>query len=689
MAPAAPLFFKSFQSKLSRKITLWVFLSLMIIEAILLIPAYYRKEQALLKQCEEISAAAAKAIPLLSLQGASEEIILDTIATLEDEPSILGGALYITTGDANQLVGTFGQSPTLTLADMPEPQMMRVRSQNGNRYDVSWVLETADQQYTLVIHHDTSTIQQQLYLYLLGLLGLIVIIAGFVTLATFWGLERMIVRAILALRNDLLLVGDAIQRNGKATQFQSLQFQRCDELGEVIAAFEQMFQRVTQEIAERQQAEQSLRESEQQVRMSLQRENLLNQLATEIRNSLNLEQVLTTAVTAIHQLLQVDRCQFMWFCPNTGQEPCNFEQSGAFWNVVTESKADSLASILGQYAIDPAIDVQELQTRLETASVLRCDRNHPTSTVLLQSIAPISQWNALLAIPIKTRSGATGLLQCSHHCAERMWQADEVELIQAVADQLAIAISQAELYAQTREAQESAEKLLLNILPEEIAARLRQATHCIADRFDSVTILFADIVDFTGLAAQISPTELVNLLNQIFSTFDNLAEHYNLEKIKTIGDAYMVVGGLPQQRHDHAESIAEMAIAMQQAVQELNRPDGQPFAIRIGISTGPVVAGVIGLKKFIYDLWGDAVNTASRMESHGAAGGIQVTAATYELLKHQYRFEARGEVTIKGKGKMQTYWLRGKTTKQLSPKTVAADNPAQSQSLAAVPPLES
>lgn len=685
MAPAAPLFLKSFQSRLSRKITLWVFLSLMTIEAILLIPTYYRKEQALLQKCEEMSAAAAKAIPLLSLQGASEETILNTIATLVDEPSILGGALYVTTNDAEQLVGTFGEPPVLTLADMPEPQMMRVRSQNGDRYDVSWVLEASDQEYTLVIHHDTSAVQKQLYLYLLGLLGLIVIIAGFVTLATFLGLEQMIVRAILALRNDLLIVGDAIQRDGKAVQFQSLQFQRRDELGEVIAAFEHMFQRVTQEIAERKQAEQSLRESEQQVRMSLQRENLLNQLATEIRNSLNLDQVLTTAVTAIRQLLQVDRCQFMWFCPNTEREPCDFELNSPFWNVVTESKVEPLPSILGQYAIDPAVDVQDLHTQLETASVLCCDRNRPTNTSLLESVTPIGEWQALLSVPIKTRSGAMGLLQCSHHCSQRSWQADEVELIQAVADQLAIAISQAELYAQTREAQESAEKLLLNILPEEIAERLRQATHCIADRFDSVTILFADIVDFTGLAAQISPTELVNLLNQIFSTFDNLAEQYNLEKIKTIGDAYMVVGGLPKQRQDHAESIAEMAIAMQQAIQQLNRPDGQPFAIRIGISTGPVVAGVIGLKKFIYDLWGDAVNTASRMESHGAAGGIQVTATTYELLKHQYLFEPRGEVTIKGKGKMQTYWLRGKTTKQPSPRTAAEGNLAQSQSLAAVP----
>lgn len=672
MAPTAPLLFKSFRSKLSRKITLWVFLSLMIIEAILLVPTYYRKEQTLLRQCEETSAAAAKAIPLLKLQGASEETILDTISTLEDELAILGGALYVTSSDGeNRLVGTFGEAPMLTLEDMEEPQMRRVRFSNGDRYDVSWVLEAANRQYTLVIHHDTSAVQRQLYWYLLGLLGLIVIIAAFVTLATFLGLERMIVRAILALRNDLLMVGDAIQRDGNAAQFQSLKFQRQDELGEVITAFEHMFQRVTQEIAERKQAEQSLRESEQQVRMSLQRENLLNQLATEIRNSLNLEQVLTTAVTAIRHLFQVDRCQFMWFCANAGQEPCDFELNEPFWHVVTESKAETLASSLGQYAIQTNLDktmgAQSLQAQLEVAEILCCDRTHPADDSLLGAVIPIGESRALLAVPIRTRSGAMGLLQCSHHCSDRVWQADEVELIRAVADQLAIAISQAELYAQTREAQESAEKLLLNILPEEIAERLRQDTHCIADRFDSVTILFADIVDFTGLAAQIPPTELVNLLNQIFSTFDNLAEQYGLEKIKTIGDAYMVVGGLPKQRADHAESVAEMAIAMQQAVQQLTRPDGQPVQIRIGISTGPVVAGVIGLKKFIYDLWGDAVNTASRMESHGTAGGIQVTESTYELLKQQYIFEPRGEVVIKGKGKMHTYWLRGKVAQKLTP----------------------
>jgi class 3 adenylate cyclase len=148
-----------------------------------------------------------------------------------------------------------------------------------------------------------------------------------------------------------------------------------------------------------------------------------------------------------------------------------------------------------------------------------------------------------------------------------------------------------------------------------------------------VTILFADIVDFTDLSTKVSPNQLVSMLNEIFSCFDMLADQFGLEKIKTIGDAYMVVGGLPTPRDDHAEAIAEMALAMQREIAAFKRDDGKPFRLRIGINTGPVVAGVIGIRKFIYDLWGDAVNIASRMESHGIAGGIQVTSATYERVR--------------------------------------------------------
>lgn len=208
--------------------------------------------------------------------------------------------------------------------------------------------------------------------------------------------------------------------------------------------------------------------------------------------------------------------------------------------------------------------------------------------------------------------------------------------------------------------QECTEELLLNILPSPIAQRLKRAESTIADNFADVTVLFADLVNFTEISAEIPPTRLVDLLNKIFSEFDQLAEKHSLEKIKTIGDAYMVVGGLPTTRPDHAEAIAEMALDMQQKITRFKGLNGEPFRLRIGINTGPVIAGVIGTKKFTYDLWGDTVNVASRMESHGVAGCIQVTPTTYERLKDKYVFEERGVTHIKGKGDMITYWLMGR-----------------------------
>ena len=223
---------------------------------------------------------------------------------------------------------------------------------------------------------------------------------------------------------------------------------------------------------------------------------------------------------------------------------------------------------------------------------------------------------------------------------------------------------------QTEEAlrleQEKSERLLRNILPEAIANQLKQNPGAIAEQFNEVTILFADLVGFTPLSARLKPIELVNLLNQIFSTFDELAEQLGLEKIKTIGDAYMVAAGLPIPRADHAEAIAQMALAMQAAVERFQSQQGENIQIRMGINTGIVVAGVIGTKKFIYDLWGDAVNVASRMESSGQPGSIQVTTVTYERLKDKYVFEKRGAIQVKGKGEMVTYWLIG----SLPPKEV-------------------
>ena len=208
-----------------------------------------------------------------------------------------------------------------------------------------------------------------------------------------------------------------------------------------------------------------------------------------------------------------------------------------------------------------------------------------------------------------------------------------------------------------RAEQENSDRLLLNILPEAIAEQLKQEQSAIADYFDCTTILFSDIVGFTDLSSRMSPIKLVNLLNKMFSQFDKLADRYGLEKIKTIGDAYMVAGGLPVHRCDHAEAVADMALEMQAAMKNFQQEIDQRLQIRIGINTGPVVAGVIGIKKFIYDLWGDTVNVASRMESSGVPGRIQVTTDTYHRLKDKYLFDKRGEVDVKGKGEMTTYWL--------------------------------
>jgi adenylate cyclase len=206
----------------------------------------------------------------------------------------------------------------------------------------------------------------------------------------------------------------------------------------------------------------------------------------------------------------------------------------------------------------------------------------------------------------------------------------------------------------------SSERLLLNILPPAIAERLKHETGIIAESHDDVTVLFADVVDFTPFTERTAPERVVGVLDEIFSAFDALAERMGLEKIKTVGDAYMVVAGLPDPRPDHAAAGAEMALAMQEELGRLCGSLDLDLTIRIGMQSGPVIAGVIGRRKFIYDLWGDTVNTASRMESSGLPGRIQVTESVFERLRSAYGFEARGEVEIKGKGRLRTYLLSGR-----------------------------
>ncbi|MDY6804092.1 MAG: adenylate/guanylate cyclase domain-containing protein [Cyanobacteriota bacterium] len=232
-----------------------------------------------------------------------------------------------------------------------------------------------------------------------------------------------------------------------------------------------------------------------------------------------------------------------------------------------------------------------------------------------------------------------------------------LQMMAAIGSQIGQFIKRKEAEEELAVEREQTELLLLNILPKPIGKRLKKGEHTIAEYFTNVTVLFADIVGFTQLASHLSPIELVDLLNKIFSDFDRLTEKYGLEKIKTIGDAYMVVGGLPVPSSNHAEAIAQMALDMQAALRIFNRENNKTFSIRIGIHSGPVVAGVIGLKKFIYDLWGDTVNIASRMESHGLAGKIHLSDATYQLLKDRFCFEQRDQIQVKGKGEMTTYFL--------------------------------
>ena len=222
---------------------------------------------------------------------------------------------------------------------------------------------------------------------------------------------------------------------------------------------------------------------------------------------------------------------------------------------------------------------------------------------------------------------------------------------------------------QLAEERSTVERLLLNVLPESISQRLRsRPNRRIVDNFADVAILFADIANFTPLSDRISPRQLVELLDEIFSIFDELAERHGLEKIKTIGDAYMVVGGVPEPQTDSTIAIANMALDMVAAIErerehlqsKLNLPPNWPLSLRIGIASGEVVAGIVGKKKFAYDLWGDAVNVASRMESHGLPNRIQVTAAVRDRLQSHFLFEARGRIQIKGKGEMETYWLVGR-----------------------------
>ena len=645
--------FRALRSRLAQRVTSWVFLGLIVIEGVILVPSYFNRQRELLTQLEEESKTALKTIALTEQPRPVNSAVQPKLSDAEVlskvkqlpmiQPQVLGGTIYWSKG---KIIGRFGQAtPLLQIQDLQGSPIKRRFYWHQNRYEIIW---SVDGMYILVLRYDTEFLRQPLMRYVLRILVLILVISVVVTVTTMIVLDRIVLRSILYLRDDLLTAGEAIGQENAQLDFYSLRLCGADELGEVAIAFKEMYRRVDQEINDRKQAEAVIRKSQQQLQRKAEREELLNMLAGQIRNSLDLDTILQTTVSEICEQLQIHSCAFLWF---------HADAERPYWEVAKECRCDDKDGYPGQSTM------LHLEERLNFCSQMGIFQiedvetlEEPNLKAYLQSVG----YTAMLGLPILTSSGKWGMLTCGHTRGQRTWTEDEVDLLKAVSDQLAIAISQAELYEQSRSAQAMAEKLLLNILPEPIATKLKQSPEPIADRFPEVTILFADLVNFTELSSHISPLKLVNLLNEIFSTFDRLVEKHGLEKIKTIGDAYMVVGGLPTFRPDHAEAIADMALDMQTAMSEFQRDRSDPFQVRIGINTGPVVAGVIGIKKFIYDLWGDAVNVASRMESHGLPDQIQVSDRTYHYLKEHYILEERGQISIKGKGEMVTYWLKGK-----------------------------
>jgi class 3 adenylate cyclase len=264
--------------------------------------------------------------------------------------------------------------------------------------------------------------------------------------------------------------------------------------------------------------------------------------------------------------------------------------------------------------------------------------------------------------PLVTPSGfALGTL-CAIDSSPRQLSQAQLDALRALGRQ---AIAQMELRLNLKKVaaeQTKSEALLCSILPAPVVSRLKAGEQVIADRFGAVSILFADLVGFTGLAGQLAPDALVELLDRIFSCFDDLCRRHGVEKIKTIGDAYLAVAGVPQARPDHAQVLAQLALAMREAFYALPPVRELGLELRMGLHSGPAIAGVIGKYKFSYDLWGDTVNLASRMESHGLPGKIQLSADTAALLQGHYTLQVRGFIEVKGKGRVETFWLENQAS---------------------------
>ena len=407
---------------------------------------------------------------------------------------------------------------------------------------------------------------------------------------------------------------------------------------------------IGEDISNRKRMEAALRESEAQLRR--QNKVLMKLTRNKALSQGNLSAALTAITKATATLLDVSRVSVWLYDEARSKISCTrlYDRDRHSYLAGEELHAANYPTYFAALQIGEAIVTSHAPT-------------DPCTQELNDTYLAPAQIVAMLDVPITLSGKTAGVLCLEQRHTQREWTPEEESFVRSIADLVSLALEARDrkrAEAALRIEQEKSEQLLLNILPAPIAEQLKQNRNPIAEHFDEVTILFADIVGFTPLSARLHPIALVNMLNQIFSEFDALAEQLGLEKIKTIGDAYMVAAGLPTPRADHAAATADMALAMQQVAANFTGETGERFQIRVGINTGVVVAGVIGTKKFIYDLWGDAVNVASRMESSGEPGNIQVTESTYARIKDQYRLDARGAVAVKGKGDMQTYWLTGK-----------------------------
>ncbi|MEA5467941.1 adenylate/guanylate cyclase domain-containing protein [Spirulina sp. 06S082] len=394
------------------------------------------------------------------------------------------------------------------------------------------------------------------------------------------------------------------------------------------------------------------------LRQKAERDNLLGEISRQFIDG-DLDAAINFALEAIAQMLDSDRAYIL-----------RYRESGKRrrFSMTHEWCREGVIPAIAELQKIPAEHFPWFFEQYQAGNIVQFTHLDELPVEAVAERAEMVRESILSGLQIPTNYGGkmVGTIGLDAVRSHQAWNAEDVRFLQLVGDAIASARVRHDAEQALRIEQEKSERLLLNILPAPIAERLKQNQGSLAEQFNEVSILFADIVGFTPLSTRLSPIELVNLLNHIFSAFDELVDRLGLEKIKTIGDAYMVAGGLPIPRTDHAEAIAEMALLMQEAIREFGQQQaktlqpGDKIQIRIGINSGVVVAGVIGTKKFIYDLWGDAVNIASRMESSGQPNGIQITESTYVRIKDKFMCEPRGIIKIKGKGEMMTYWLKGK-----------------------------